>query len=66
MFDWYDGSNDYEGALLRTESEPPVFGDEGQMEEEDMSVISERVNGIRIHRLHRISGRGRTDSRGRD
>ena len=30
MFDpWYDGSNDYEGALLRTESEPPVFGDEG-------------------------------------
>ena len=31
MFDpWYDGSNDYEGALLRTESEPPVFGDEGE------------------------------------
>ena len=38
MFDWYDGSNDYEGALLRTESEPPVFGDEGQREEEDMKV----------------------------
>jgi hypothetical protein len=38
VFDWYDGSNDYEGALLRTESEPPVFGDEGQMEEENMRV----------------------------
>ena len=30
MFDWYDDGNDYEGALLRTESEPPVFGDEGE------------------------------------
>ena len=37
--EWYEGDfNDYEGALLRTESEPPVFGDEGQREEEDMKV----------------------------
>ena len=30
MFDWYDDGNDYEGALLRTETEPPIFGDEGE------------------------------------
>ena len=37
MFDWCDG--DFEGALLRTESEPPCFGDEGQREEEDMFKV---------------------------
>jgi len=38
VFDWYDDGNDYEGALLRTETEPPIFGDEGEREEEDMKV----------------------------
>ena len=37
--EWYEGDfNDSEGALIRTETEPPVFGDEGQREEEDMKV----------------------------
>ena len=36
MFDWCDG--DFEGALLRTESEPPCFGDEGEREEDEMKV----------------------------
>jgi len=36
--EWYEGDfNDFEGALIRTESEPPVFGDEGQRED-DMKV----------------------------
>ena len=37
--EWYEGDfNDYEGALIRTETEPPIFGDEGEREEEDMKV----------------------------
>ena len=37
--EWYEGDfNDYEGALLRTETEPPIFGDEGEREEEKMKV----------------------------
>ena len=37
--EWYEGDfNDFEGALIRTETEPPVFGDEGQREEDDMKV----------------------------
>jgi hypothetical protein len=39
MFDWCDG--DFEGALLRTESEPPCFGDEGEREEDEMKRFME-------------------------
>ena len=63
--EWYEGDfNDYEGALLRTESEPPVFGDEGQMEWIDLPAGS--LRGVNVADMpeellaHRTLGEART------
>ena len=39
---WYEGDfNDYEGALIHTESEPPCYGDFN--EEEEVETIQKKV-----------------------